>query len=34
MAIFESIVALLRKNESFVLATILSRCGSAPRNVG
>ena len=34
MAIFESIVALLREKESFVLATILSRCGSAPRDAG
>ena len=34
MAIFESIVTLLKEGESFVLATILSRCGSAPRDVG
>ncbi len=34
MAIFESIVKLLKEGESFVLATILSRCGSAPRDVG
>jgi xanthine dehydrogenase accessory factor len=34
MAVFESIVALLRENESFVLATILSCCGSAPRDAG
>lgn len=34
MAIFESIVALLRRKESIVLATILSRCGSAPRDAG
>ncbi|MGA2402986.1 MAG: XdhC family protein, partial [Syntrophobacteraceae bacterium] len=33
MSIFKSIVGLLRANESFVLATILSRCGSAPRDV-
>jgi xanthine dehydrogenase accessory factor len=34
MAIFESIVKLLKEGESFVLATILSRYGSAPRDVG
>lgn len=34
MAIFESIGKLLKEGESFVLATILSRCGSAPRDVG
>ncbi len=34
MAIFESIVKLLKAGESFVLATILSRCGSTPRHVG
>ncbi len=34
MTIFESIVELLREEESLVLATILSRCGSAPRDVG
>jgi xanthine dehydrogenase accessory factor len=34
MAIFESIVKLLKEGESFVLATIVSRCGSAPRDVG
>ena len=34
MAIFQSIVALLREKESFVLATILSCCGSAPRDAG
>jgi xanthine dehydrogenase accessory factor len=34
MAIFESILTLLREKESFVMATILSRCGSAPRDAG
>jgi xanthine dehydrogenase accessory factor len=34
MTIFESVVKLLHWGESFVLATILSRCGSAPRDVG
>ncbi|HTY23356.1 MAG TPA: XdhC family protein [Desulfomonilaceae bacterium] len=34
MVIFENIVKLLREGESFVLATILRRCGSAPRDVG
>jgi len=34
MAIFESIVKLMKEGESFVLATIVSRCGSAPRDVG
>ena len=33
MSIFQNIVGLLRANESFVLATILHRCGSAPRDV-
>ena len=34
MIILESIGKLLKEGESFVLATILSRCGSAPRDVG
>jgi xanthine dehydrogenase accessory factor len=34
MNILESIGKLLKEGESFVLATILSRCGSAPRDVG
>ena len=34
MTIFENMVERLRAKESFVLATILSRCGSAPRDVG
>ncbi len=34
MTVFESIVKLLKEGESFVLATILNRCGSAPRDVG
>lgn len=34
MALFMSIAELLKKKESFVLATILHRCGSAPRDVG
>ena len=34
MTVFKSIVELLKAKESFVLATILSRCGSTPRDVG
>jgi xanthine dehydrogenase accessory factor len=34
MVIFESILRLLKSGESFVLATVLSRCGSAPRDAG
>lgn len=34
MTVFKSVVELLRAKESFVLATILKRCGSAPRDVG
>ena len=34
MAVFKSIVELLKAKEIFVLATILKRCGSAPRDVG
>jgi len=34
MAVFETIVKLLHGGESFVLATILSRYGSAPRDAG
>src|SRR5208283_2371839 len=34
MAIFKNMVDLLKAKESFVLATILRRCGSAPRDVG
>lgn len=34
MTIFEHMVERLKAKESFVLATILCRCGSAPRDVG
>ncbi|MGC9967823.1 MAG: XdhC family aldehyde oxidoreductase maturation factor [Syntrophobacteraceae bacterium] len=34
MTIFKNVVDLLKAKESFVLATILRRCGSAPRDVG
>ncbi len=34
MDIYKNMVALLRARESFVLATILGRSGSAPRDVG
>ena len=34
MSIFKRMVELLQKQESFALATILRRCGSAPRDVG
>lgn len=34
MNIFKDMVKLLREKESFVVATILHRCGSAPRDVG
>jgi xanthine dehydrogenase accessory factor len=34
MTIFKNLVGLLKAKESFVLATILRRCGSAPRDVG
>lgn len=34
MAIFETILELLRRKENFVLATILGQCGSTPREAG
>lgn len=34
MDVFKRMVELLKAKESFVLATILRRCGSAPRDVG
>ena len=34
MPIFDSVLQLLRAGESFVLVTVLRRCGSAPRDAG